>query len=285
MMGLEEPETHLHPQAQRALFRQIKKMPGQRIISTHSPYICGQAEIGHMRHFSKQGEETIVCRIDLGTGQNRLTDEDLRKIDRQVMNTRGDLLFARAVVFFEGETEEQALPDFAEKYWSKHPNDLSYSFIGVGGSGNYLPFLRMAESFRIPWFIFSDGEAPAIAAVNSALAVLGQAQLPNNPRVTVLPDGKDFEAYIVNEASKDLLIAAIIEHEAKNPQHAEALKKEWAEKSPPEQLATLVEKLHADRTQYGSRVGKTLPVPALLAELFDKIDTELEPPKTKAKSA
>jgi len=75
MMAMEEPETHLHPQAQRSLFRQIKRMPGQRIISTHSPYICGQSEIAHIRHFSKQAEETMVCRIDLGTGANKLTDE------------------------------------------------------------------------------------------------------------------------------------------------------------------------------------------------------------------
>ena len=99
-------------------------MPGQKIISTHSASICSQAEISHMRHFSKVGEETIVRRIDLGTGENRLTAEDLRKIDRQVMNTRGDLLFARTLVFFEGETEEQAIPDLAEKFWHRHPNDL-----------------------------------------------------------------------------------------------------------------------------------------------------------------
>ena len=276
LMALEEPETHLHPQAQRQLFRQITKMPGQRIVSTHSPYICGQAQIAQMRHLSKQGEETVVRRIDLGTGPTRLTEDDLRKIDRQVMNTRGDMLFARALVFFEGETEEQALPDFAEKYWKKHPNDLGYSFIGVGGSGGYLPFLRMAESFRIPWFIFSDGENAAVAAVNGALATVGQNPIPNNPRVVVLQNGKDFETYIVSDASKDLLIADIVKHEAKTQQHKEALQQEWAGKSPPDQLDCILAKLKANRTQYGSRVGKVLPVPASLEALFKKIDTELK---------
>jgi putative ATP-dependent endonuclease of OLD family len=282
MMALEEPETHLHPQAQRALFRQIMKMPGQRIVSTHSPYICGQAEIVHMRHFSKVGEETMICRINLGNGESVLTSEDLRKIDRQVMNTRGDMLFARAIVFFEGETEEQAVPDFAGKYWGKHPNDAGYSFIAVQGHGNYLPFLRMAESFKIPWFIFSDGEAATVASVNAALAAIGRDPIPNNPRVVVLPDGKDFEAYLVNDVSRGALIAAVIAHEAKSPQHAQALQTEWGAKSGPEQLAALMETIDENKTQYGSRVGKILPVPSALEDLFKKIETELAPPKRPA---
>jgi putative ATP-dependent endonuclease of the OLD family len=279
MMAMEEPETHLHPQAQRSLFRQIKKMPGQRIISTHSPYVCGQSEIAHIRHFSKTAEETLVSRIDMGTGEKKLTDEDLRKIDRQVMNTRGDMLFARALVFFEGETEEQALPDFAEKRWGKHPNDLGFSFVGVGGSGNYLPFLRMAESFKIPWFIFSDGEPDAIIAVNAALAAVGQAAIPNNPRVIVLPGGKNFETYIVTEASKDALIAAMIERRARNAQHRAALQKEWAAKSPADQIKDILAEMQTNKTPYGSFVGKVLPVPAVLEDLFKKIDSELTPPK------
>jgi putative ATP-dependent endonuclease of the OLD family len=274
MMALEEPETHLHPQAQRSLFRQIKKMPGQRIISTHSPYICSQAEIAYMRHFSKSGEETIVSRVDAAAG---LEPQDLRKIDRQVMNTRGDMLFARALVFFEGETEEQALPDFAERFWDKHPNDLGYSFIGVGGSGNYLPFLRMAQSFRIPWFIFSDGEPDAIKAVNAALAGIGERIIPDNPRVIVLPDGKDFEAYIVTDSSKDFLIDTIVGHQAKNPEHAEALKKKWEAKSKEAQIADIVETLDADKTQYGSLVGKVLPVAPAFEDLFKKIEAGFAP--------
>lgn len=279
MMAMEEPETHLHPQAQRSLFRQIKRMPGQRIISTHSPYICGQAEIAQIRHFSKHGEETIVCRIDLGTGAKKLTDEDLRKIDRQVMNTRGDMLFARALVFFEGETEEQALPDFAERRWGKHPHDLSFGFVGVGGKGSYLPFLRMADSFKIPWFIFSDGEAETITAVNAALAEIGQAAIPNNPRVVVLPGGKKFETYIVDAATKDTLINVIIERRAASAQHKAALQTEWAAKSGADQISAILAELEASKTRYGAVVGKVLPVPAALEDLFKKVDSELAPVK------
>jgi len=285
MMAMEEPETHLHPQAQRSLFRQIKRMPGQRIISTHSPYVCGQSEIAHIRHFSKNAEETVVCRIDMGAGEKKITDEDLRKIDRQVMNTRGEMLFARALVFFEGETEEQALPDFAEKRWGKHPNDLGFSFVGVGGKGSYLPFLRMAESFKIPWFIFSDGEADTIAAVNTALATVGQAAIPNNPRVIVLPGGKKFETYIVSEASKGALIKAIIERKATNAQHLAGLQKEWAAKSTADQLKDILAEIEANKTQYGSIVGKVLPVPSALEDLFIKLDIELSPPKVVEKKA
>jgi putative ATP-dependent endonuclease of OLD family len=285
MMAMEEPETHLHPQAQRALFRQIRRMPGQRIISTHSPYICGQSEIAHIRHFSKTAEETFVCRIDMGTAEKKLTDEDLRKIDRQVMNTRGDMLFARALVFFEGETEEQALPDFAEKRWGKHPNDLGFSFVGVGGYGNYLPFLRMAHSFRIPWFIFSDGEANTVAAVNAALEGIGEKSIPDNSRVLVLPGGKNFEQYIVTPETKDALINIILDRRAANAQHLAALRKEWATKSPTDQIAEILAELEKNKTQYGAVVGKMLPVTQVLEELFKKIDDELAPPKPSEKKA
>ncbi|MEQ9616832.1 MAG: AAA family ATPase [Phycisphaerales bacterium] len=279
MMALEEPETHLHPQAQRAMFRQIYRMPGQRIISTHSPYICGQCEIAHMRHFSKVGTDTRVSCIDSASGNAPLTPEDLRKIDRQVLNTRGDMLFARALVFFEGETEEQALPDFAATHWNKHPNDLGYSFIGVGGHGNYLPFLRMAESFGIPWFIFSDGEPDAIASVNKALTTIGQATIPANPSVVALPNGQDFEACIATEANRLALIAEIIEHQAQNRQHVAALQRDWNRMGETAQLTEILRILRANKTQYGSIVGKRLPVPSEVATLFSKITGDTTPPQ------
>lgn len=38
VLALEEPETHLHPQAARSLWRHINELPGQKIVTTHSPY-------------------------------------------------------------------------------------------------------------------------------------------------------------------------------------------------------------------------------------------------------
>lgn len=38
VLALEEPETHLHPQAARTLWTHVNALPGQKIITTHSPY-------------------------------------------------------------------------------------------------------------------------------------------------------------------------------------------------------------------------------------------------------
>ena len=133
----------------------------------------------------------------------------------------------------------------------------------------------MASSCKIPWFILSDGEASTITSVNAALNAISESSIPSNSRVIVLPDGKNFERYIVTAASKEVLIGAIIEHEAKSPQHKEALIKEWAGKSAGDQIAAILEKIEGNKTQYGSRIGKILPVPTALEELFKKIDTEI----------
>jgi putative ATP-dependent endonuclease of OLD family len=159
LLALEEPESHLHPHAQRHVFDQMKNIPGQKIVSTHSPYIASQANLAALRRFSRKGAETQVSQFDM----NSLDNESQRKIHRQVLNTRGELLFARALVLFEGETEEQALPILANAYWGKHPYELGISFIGVGGR-DYLPFIRVAEGLGLKWFIFSDGEEDTLNA-------------------------------------------------------------------------------------------------------------------------
>jgi putative ATP-dependent endonuclease of OLD family len=51
VLAIEEPEAHLHPNAQKQLYSQINSIAGQKIISTHSPYIAAVAELGQIRNF------------------------------------------------------------------------------------------------------------------------------------------------------------------------------------------------------------------------------------------
>jgi putative ATP-dependent endonuclease of OLD family len=249
LLAVEEPEAHLHPHAQRALFEQFKALPGQCIITTHSPYICSQTSILHFRHFRRHNGLTTVRHLTAGT----LNDDDLRKVHRAVINTRGDMLFAKAVILVSGETEEQALPAFADAFLPRTSHELGLSVISVGGDGSYLPFLRLAECFGIPWFIFSDGEPKAISDVNAALAAVGQPLIGANCRVFAIPGDRDFETYLADECYQPLA-GMVIDMKAKNPQHREALTKEWASKT----RDNLIKELQSAKTRYGRPIADTI---------------------------
>lgn len=206
VLFLEEPEAHLHPNAQRSVYGQLGQGSGQRIVSTHSPYVAGQAELGCLLHFAKNGAETRVRRIPVGD----IEDDDQRKIRREIMRTRGELLFASAVVLFEGETEEQALPMFARHHWGQYPFERGVAFVGVGGDGNYAPFLRVFEAMEIPWFIFSDGEPNAQAKVGRSLAAVSLV-LPDT-RVCLLPNNQAIEGYLMDVGYEAELKNAVIEY-------------------------------------------------------------------------
>ncbi len=273
-LAIEEPESHLHPHAQRALFGQIDQIPGQRIISTHSPYICAQADIRTFLRFGKTGSETQIQRFD--SVADKLTPEDLRRINREVMNTRGDLLFSRHIVLFEGETEEQSLTHFAHRHWGYHPNELGVSFIGVGGKDRYTPFLRLAHRFSIPWCIFSDGAPGDIKSVNDCLKKAG---LPPSVNVFTIPGGLDYEGYLAQPEYLPLLCEMIVafetDKESLDPRSQEALRKDLMKKPP---VAIAVE-LRKEKTAYGGRVAPALSlhtdekkrVPPFIQTMLDAI--------------
>lgn len=49
VLALEEPETHLHPQAVRTLWHQVNLLPGQKIVTTHSPYFVQKVPFRDVR--------------------------------------------------------------------------------------------------------------------------------------------------------------------------------------------------------------------------------------------
>jgi putative ATP-dependent endonuclease of the OLD family len=144
-----------------------------------------------------------VSRLDL----SKLTPDERRKLDREVLASHGDLLFSRALILFEGETEEQALPIFAESYWGATVHEMGFSFVGCGGA-NYYPFVWLANSVGIKWYILCDGEEQTITHTNAQLKRIGLATVDELANVSVIDGKTDYEGHLIASGYMDAIEAA-----------------------------------------------------------------------------
>ena len=207
IIAAEEPEAHLHPNAQKTLYSQLAESKGQIIVSTHSPYLAAMADQSELRYLKRSSDIIVAHNLGLQLGI-----EDRRRLQREVIHSRGEILFSKALVLCEGETEEQALPILFEKYFGNEAFVLGVNFIGVGGSGKkYHPFLTFAKEFSIPIFIFSDGEEQIIKVLKKYYeAIFGETDVLKCPNITIL-DNTDFEGYLISSGFKTIVEAAIKE--------------------------------------------------------------------------
>ena len=253
ILAIEEPEAHLHPNAQKQLYQQISTMEGQKIISTHSQFIASMAEIGQIRSLHK-GDIVRCGKI----GLDKLSDKEIRKIERRIIESKGEILFANVLIFFEGETENQALPIFFKEYFKQYPYEMGINFVSVDGKKSYSPFLNFAKSLNIPWIIFSDGEDDTIEEIRK------KVDSSEENLVVFLDDGNNFEQQIIQDGFED---------EAKEA--AKSLKL-WREGS---NILKIME-TKKNKVEMGHMVAIKIiesekDIPAKVKELFNKIENIL----------
>jgi putative ATP-dependent endonuclease of OLD family len=292
LLALEEPEAHLHPQAQKALFAQVRDIPGQRIVSTHSPYFVAQSRLEDIRLLVKAKSDTNVSQLVV----SKLTRDERRKLEREVLAGRGDLLFSRALILFEGETEEQALPIFAEACWGATAHEKGFSFIGCGGT-NYHPFVWLADSLGINWYLLCDGEDKAIKSTNAQLRKMSLEDSDKLPNVSIISGKTDYEGHLIAEGYLDAVESSI--NVTLGPGHLDKyiaqlhgthaktvdgkkLKRDYKSIGGRELAAT--DLLRERKTQLATPVAtaivslpdETRRIPPAIRKLFDKISEDLK---------
>ncbi len=193
LVCFEEPEAHLHPQAQLAVMSIVNQMPGQRIVTTHSPQIAGEAGIRQVRLFRSSGATTTVSR------PSSLTEEGLIKLRRLAERPYGHVLFARLVIVGDGASERAALPVFARTHWGMDPEGKGVAFVDPLSLGQAPPLIGLLDDLGIPWIVFADGDQGGRDALRAISRRLRRPTTSILDRVVKLPDGEDLEKYLVGE--------------------------------------------------------------------------------------
>jgi putative ATP-dependent endonuclease of OLD family len=274
IIAIEEPETHLHPNAQKQIYNQLKSFPGIKIITTHSPYIVTSAKLNEIRNIYK-----IENKIYAGNLLSINTEEN-RQIRYKVIKTNGELIFSKCIILFEGETEEVVLPVLFKKYFNYEPYELGVNFIGVNGYGKYVPFIKFAENLNIPFLIFSDNDKPNNNDIKGKVIKQVRTSSKNPDDIIIfLNDGNDIEKELIETDEYENIIknAILNSIEYKNERHKEAKfeknKKEIFSKSKEE----ILHEMRKHKTKYAYHIANEIDkadninFPEKIEILFEKI--------------
>lgn len=225
IIGIEEPEAHVYPHSQRAMFEQLVKMRGQKIISTHSPYIVDQADIYDYILFRNLNGETTVRRIpefktdfSFKYGLPKIAYEkqayfgrdDIHSLRRYIQFKNTELLFSSVFLMFEGDSEKVFFELLAPAFLGSSLGRLGVSIISCDGQA-YSNFLKIArkEALHIPWLIFSDGESETMENVRKAVLSNGFSGNDFDTKIVFLPEGDDFESFYIDWLGEDVLYEII----------------------------------------------------------------------------
>lgn len=166
---LDEPALNLHPTMQTTLLNELQALANQPedegnqfLVSTHTPTLISPDAIERVSRFTLQDGHVIrhalnarPYRENAYVNQAQRNQSDMLKLQQHLRRNLAAraLLFSRAVILVEGETELGALP-----MWFPHLAHQDIVLYSVGGKGEFISPLKLVQHFAIPWAIIGDGE-------------------------------------------------------------------------------------------------------------------------------
>jgi len=163
--AVEEPELFLHPHAQRGLAESLVALSeadgGQVFVCTHSSHFVDMERYQSICLVSKpnptEGSMIRQCTKDLFPGDDNKAKKNRLNMAYWINPDRGEMFFARRVVFVEGATEKTVIPFLAKRI---RIFDNEVSIIDCGSKQNLPLYMKIANAFRLNYIVVHDEDTP-----------------------------------------------------------------------------------------------------------------------------
>ena len=174
LVFIEEPEAHLHAQAQQVFIRKAmdaltndsaneilrnnKNLTTQLAVSTHSNHIVNEVDMCHLRYFKRIIDDHIKIPVSEVVNLSRTFGDDnetKRFVTRYIRLTHCDIFFADAIILVEGAAERILMPKFIR---DENMDNFYISVIEINGSHAHR-FDSLTQKLGIPTLIITDIDA------------------------------------------------------------------------------------------------------------------------------
>ncbi|MBU1201304.1 MAG: AAA family ATPase [Nanoarchaeota archaeon] len=149
ILAIEEPEIHLHPEAQRKLYRFMEEFSQttQMIISTHAALFVQPNNLNGLFRVVKKGPKTEV----FGVSKEEYLDKE--RLEQELNAENCEMFFADKVLLVEGISDEIMMEGLISKY-CKSTDEVKV--VSCYSKDNFGVYIKLLKIFKISYIVMTD---------------------------------------------------------------------------------------------------------------------------------